>query len=63
MCLTAVVVRTQGDFIMEKGEWNHELLILSKGSARTPDKGDDGRYTTFDVGAFWGEMGVSITHP
>ena len=48
---------------MEKGEWNHELLILSKGSARTPDKGDDGRYTTFDVGAFWGEMGVSITHP
>jgi hypothetical protein len=45
-----------GDFILEKGEWNQELLILSKGTARTPGKDGNGNFTTFDVGAFWGEM-------
>jgi hypothetical protein len=43
---------------MEKGEWNYELLIMSKGTARSPS--EDGRHTTYDAGAFWGEMGVSI---
>jgi len=45
-----------GDFILEKGEYNSDLLILSKGTARTPGRGEDGTFTTFDVGAFWGEM-------
>jgi hypothetical protein len=41
---------------MRQGEWADELLILSKGSARTEAKSDDGRFTTYDIGQFWGEM-------
>lgn len=47
---------TPGDPIMSLGEWNDELLVLSKGTARTEARGEDGKYTTFDVGQFWGEM-------
>ena len=42
----------QGDFIMEKGEWNTELLIMSKGSAR------DDYSRVYGVGEFWGVMGA-----
>ena len=45
-----------GDFLMAKGDWHDELLILSKGSARTAEKGEDGKATLYDVGTFWGEM-------
>ena len=41
---------------MEKGDWNDELLILNKGSARTKGKVGDPGFTTFDAGAFWGEL-------
>jgi hypothetical protein len=38
----------------EMGEWHDELLILSKGTAKSTGK--DGSHTTFEAGAFWGEM-------
>eukprot|EP01047_Picozoa_sp_COSAG01_P020529 COSAG01_NODE_1170_length_11406_cov_17.917662_8_plen_698_part_00 len=42
-----------GDWILEKGEHNRELIILEKGSA----KGLDGHITTeFKTGSFFGEM-------
>ena len=47
---------TPGDTIMERGSWHDELLILSKGVAKTATPGEDGRYGTYEVGSFWGEM-------
>ena len=41
---------------MEKGEWNDELLILNKGSARTKGRLGDPGFTVFDAGSFWGEL-------
>lgn len=43
-----------GDWILEKGEHNHELIILQRGKA----KGIDGHITTnFNTGSFFGELG------
>ena len=50
---------TPGDLIMEKGTWHDELLILSKGSAKTAtdeDSRGDASSTVYEVGSFWGEM-------
>ncbi len=47
---------TPGDLIMEKGQWHDELLILSKGLARTETRGEDGQFNEYEVGSFWGEM-------
>ena len=41
---------------MEKGDWNDELLILNKGSARTKGRLGDPGFTVFDAGSFWGEL-------
>jgi hypothetical protein len=41
-----------GAAIMTKGEWHDELLILSKGHARTDILVDD-EYHHFDLGSFW----------
>lgn len=46
---------TPGDLIMTKGEWHDELLILSKGVAKTMG-GEDGQIDVYEVGSFWGEM-------
>ena len=44
------------DYVMHKGQWNDELLILSKGAARSEALGEDARVAQYDVGTFWGEM-------
>lgn len=44
------------DSIMRQGEWNDELLILSKGAAKTQDRDKAGRFTSYEVGSFWGEL-------
>ena len=38
------------------GDWHDELLILSKGQAKTTSRGEDGTYTLYEPGTFWGEM-------
>ena len=50
---------TPGDVIMEKGSWHDELLILSKGTAKTESSDEDGSVTRYDAGSFWGEMQVT----
>lgn len=50
---------TPGDLIMEKGTWHDELLILSKGTAKTAKtaEGSSSAFcTVYEVGSFWGEM-------
>jgi hypothetical protein len=50
------VTVTPGDPIMKIGQRMDELLILSKGLARTATKsGRGGQYTVYPVGSFWGE--------
>ena len=44
------------DYIMKQGECSDELLILSRGEAKTEDKSDGGKATLYEVGTFWGEM-------
>lgn len=39
-----------------KGDWNDELLILNKGSAKTQGSAGDEGFTVFEAGSFWGEM-------
>ena len=51
---------TPGDTIMEKGSWHDELLILSKGTAKTESSDEDGSVTRYDAGSFWGEMQVTL---
>ena len=48
-----------GDNLMTKGEEHDELLILSKGKAKSEtssSKGDELEETFYEAGAFWGEL-------
>jgi hypothetical protein len=42
---------------VQAGSFDNELLILSKGSARTAERDAiTGAYVEFDAGTFWGEL-------